>query len=255
VPAFNVRETIAQSLEAIKAQETDMANPALAASIARLLKTQNFSGAALPAKAEDNLIAATALVSLFSTMQGDEGADSLSHRVLRALKTAVEQVVRELDEQAGSSARRDEEAMLLARAIPRERRLMTESDVLRHRAAEASAVLAVLARHGRRFFYSPSFDRVARLEVDARGRVVFIDDYTDRRVATHAKRDWPGFSHGGTLRSLVEALRDYIITGESVAAGHFGPWPDRREDLWAYGLDEMERVRADLRGSPAVEAG
>jgi hypothetical protein len=58
------------------------------------------------------------------------------------------------------------------------------------------------------------------------------------------KYEWRGFSEGGTLRSLVEQLRDYIRTGKQVHPQSFGPWPQWYcdGDLWGYG-DDMQQVR------------
>ena len=63
------------------------------------------------------------------------------------------------------------------------------------------------------------------MEVDHRGKVWIIDDYSGKRVFTHETvwgGRWRGFSHGGTLRSLVEAFRDYICTGEPLNRGYLG---------------------------------
>ncbi|MFB8829101.1 hypothetical protein ACE0DR_06250 [Azotobacter sp. CWF10] len=122
------------------------------------------------------------------------------------------------------------------------------------RLEHCNQLLQVIARHGRRFFYSADHDRVAILDLDARGRVWFIDDYSGKRVYTHPTgfgSRWRGFTHGGTLRSLVEALRDYIVTGEPMPRGYIAPertWTDG--DIWGYGPEAAKAVREEAYAIP-----
>ena len=114
------------------------------------------------------------------------------------------------------------------------------------RATIVNAMICVIGSRGRRFFYSKTKDRFAIIEVDSRGRVFWHDDYTGSRIYTHRNHRWDGFSHGGTLRNLVEHFRDYIMTGKPLKHG-FGPWPDTfcDGDLWGYGKDAMQHVRLE----------
>ncbi|MGX6999856.1 hypothetical protein [Caballeronia sp. KNU42] len=116
------------------------------------------------------------------------------------------------------------------------------------RVEHANALIRVISDHGRRFFYNETANRIARIEIDGRGRVWFIDDYKGSRIYTHATvfgNHWRGFSHGGTLRSLVESMRDYIMTGKQI-----GRWRIATErsftdgDIWGYGPDAAKAVRA-----------
>lgn len=109
------------------------------------------------------------------------------------------------------------------------------------RAEQASRFLTAIAGCGRKFFAHNG--RVSRFEVDDRGRVWFVDSYREHRIYTHYEGRWRGFSEGGTLRSLVCVLRDFIRTGEQQRL-HLGPWPDWicNGDLWGYGAD-MATVR------------
>jgi len=127
---------------------------------------------------------------------------------------------------------------------------MTKSD----RAEIANKVIAVIAAHGRRFFHHEG--RVSRFEVDARGRVWLHDKYSGARIYTMQRGRWRGFTEGGTLKSLCEALRDYIRTGQPIRRGWFGPWPDYYcdGDLWGYGKEAMETVRREVTALPAVAA-
>lgn len=117
------------------------------------------------------------------------------------------------------------------------------------RARRASALLEVIAACGRRFFHRDG--RVARFEVDDRGRVwLRLEWPRDRMFFLHRPegRRWNQWPHGGTLKRLVIALRDYITSGEPIG-GHFGPWPSfvSGGDLWGYGDEAMAEVRAAAR--------
>lgn len=82
------------------------------------------------------------------------------------------------------------------------------------------------------------------MEVDYRGRVWFVDAYSGKRIYTHYNGEWRGFTNGGTMRSLVNLLRDFIMDGEPRNTSLLGPWPDWYcdGDLWGYG-DAMTEVR------------
>lgn len=121
------------------------------------------------------------------------------------------------------------------------------------RAEIVNEFLCVIASCGRRFFAHG--DRVSRMEVDSRGRVWWIDSYSGRRVYTHYRGEWRGFTNGGTLHCLVERLRDYIRTGEPQRL-NLGPWPDYLcgGDLWGYG-EAMGTVRNTAKCLGLVAAG
>lgn len=134
----------------------------------------------------------------------------------------------------------------------------TKQERLQH----ANDLIKVIASHGRRFFfhggvnvYDPNMrttvffpaSRYARLEL-RNGRVWFIDDYTEKAIFTHKtgfSSNWRGFSHGGTLRSLVESMREYIVHGAKIPR-----WRIATEqlygdgDIWGYGKVASESVRA-----------
>lgn len=116
----------------------------------------------------------------------------------------------------------------------------------RERLADVNKLIAVIASTGRKFFRRG--ERVATLELSASGRVFYIDAYAGRRIYTHYRYEWRGFSEGGTLRSLVIALRDYVTKGTPVNPSTFGPWPSWNcgGDLWGYGAD-MCQVREAAR--------
>lgn len=120
------------------------------------------------------------------------------------------------------------------------------------RIENANQVLCVISSHGRRFFWSEKHNRVSRF-IGTTTAVHYVDHWTGSIIDTAADKDWHGFTNGGTLRGLVEALAHYIRTGDPISSGHFGPWDYCRGDLWGYGQEEMEKVRRDLSSNPAIE--
>jgi len=109
------------------------------------------------------------------------------------------------------------------------------------RADIANAFIRVIANCGRKFFAHSG--EVSRLVVDSRGRVWFFDAYSKRDIYVAYRYHWRGFTEGGTLRCLIERLRDFVRTGERPRLA-LGPWPPEfcNGDLWGYGAD-MQLVR------------
>jgi hypothetical protein len=116
------------------------------------------------------------------------------------------------------------------------------------RAARVNELIKAIGDCGRRFFYDTRNDRYAVIEVDQRGRVWLVDDYSGQRIYLHYRYWGAGFSHGGTLRSLVNDFREYITKSTPLPSGAFGPWPDYYcgGNLWGYG-DDMQQVRDTAR--------
>lgn len=111
----------------------------------------------------------------------------------------------------------------------------------RSRAGKVNQLVDAISQHGRRFFFdSRNGGRVARMLVDDRGRLWWQDEGSGKRIYLHYKF-WgqPAFSNGGTLRSLVDALKVYVMSGETLRATTFGPWPNwcSGGDPWGYGSD------------------
>jgi hypothetical protein len=114
------------------------------------------------------------------------------------------------------------------------------------RLEKANELLQVIASTGRRFFRHQ--DRVAEIYLWF-DRLYYCDAYTRRSIYLHSPNsNWRGFSHGGTMKNLIRALKDYVWTGERLSAGIFGPWPEWKcqGDLWGYG-DDMNSVRLAAR--------
>ncbi|MNR71831.1 hypothetical protein D3C71_25090 [compost metagenome] len=139
-------------------------------------------------------------------------------------------------------------------------RSIAKREAKMQRLENANALLRVIAAHGRRFFYSPQYDRVARLELDPRGVIWFVDHYTDKRVYVSktgfSGSRWDGFTSGGTLRSLVEDLRDYISSGQLLHRGVIAPMRLREADgnIWGYDVDSARIVREQAYELPLFAA-
>lgn len=113
----------------------------------------------------------------------------------------------------------------------------------RERIEHANELIKVISNHGRRFFYFAKANRVARIEMVS-GHLYFRDDYTDEAVHIHKNFSNRNFSHGGTLRSLVEKMADYIRTGERLSIRWIGPDPGfTKGNIWGYSEDEIIKTR------------
>lgn len=125
------------------------------------------------------------------------------------------------------------------------------------RVEHANQLIQVIARHGRRFFYDQKSDTTARLELDHRGKVWFHDHYSKARVYTHHAtfgNAWRGFTHGGTLRQLVEDMRDYVMTGRQIWVSSLGPQRNSdRSNIWGYEEQAMAKVRQEGSLLPIID--
>lgn len=103
----------------------------------------------------------------------------------------------------------------------------------------ANELIVDMASCGRRFFYSESFDRIGQFELSSRGRIRFRDEHTDALIDTYSHHygAWRQFSHGGSLRSLIEYLRDYIRIGQKLPIQIIAP------DYWGYDHASSKRVQ------------
>ncbi|WP_122523570.1 hypothetical protein [Pseudomonas viridiflava] len=127
----------------------------------------------------------------------------------------------------------------------------------RRRCEQVNQVIKIIGGHGRRFFFSESKQRYASLEVDQRGKVWLIDDYTDKRIFTHPTTwggRWKGFSHGGTLKALIERFRDYICDGKQIPIGWLGPERFEDSNIWGYDQQSIKAVRDQAAALPVFIA-
>ena len=115
------------------------------------------------------------------------------------------------------------------------------------RLEKSNEFIAVIAGCGRRFFEHKGF--VSTLELSETGRVFFIDYYTKKRIYTHRKYcRWDGFTSGGTLKSLVENLRDFITQGKTLRAEYFQPdMGNGFKNPWGYGDDILKVKSAAIK--------
>lgn len=111
------------------------------------------------------------------------------------------------------------------------------------RCMHANEVIRLIATHGRKFFSHD--DRVAELQLDGRGRVWFLDAYSGVRIYTHYSRRWKGFSHGGTMRGVIECLRNYIKQGEPLPLDIICPARQSMDrNIWGYPVEDAHQLRA-----------
>lgn len=123
------------------------------------------------------------------------------------------------------------------------------------RLSEANKVLVAISQHGRRFFFDKKSGRIAKFELTIDGKLWFRDDYTDQRIYTAYRGRWRKFSHGGTMRRLIDDLAAFIRTDKPIPASHFGPWPEWycEGDLWGYGQEAMQALRRELNVIPSLK--
>ncbi len=116
----------------------------------------------------------------------------------------------------------------------------------------ANEFIEVISGCGRKFFQHKGF--VSTLELSDHGRVFFIDYYTKKRIYTHRRFvRWDGFTSGGTLKGLVEALRDFVTKGSQMTATYFQPeMGNGFRNPWGYGIDILKVKDAAIRLGIAV---
>lgn len=118
------------------------------------------------------------------------------------------------------------------------------------RLAKANQAIALISSTGRRFFYNATHDRVAELRLDDRGRIWWVDDYTGKSIYTHRTgftSRWKGFSHGGTLRRLVEHFRDYVTDGAALPIGLIAPMRFSQDsNIWGYPQEAVATLKEKL---------
>lgn len=106
----------------------------------------------------------------------------------------------------------------------------------------ANQLLEVIASHGRRFFYCPKTERVARLVYDT--KVHLIDAKTGTKIVLRNNGSWTGFSHGGSLRELVTMMRDYVTKGTRIGMHFIGMERTFGDgNIWGYPADALQACR------------
>ena len=127
--------------------------------------------------------------------------------------------------------------------------------IITERVEHANALIKVISEHGRKFFEHKG--ALATLELDKNGKVWVVDEYTKARIYTHFSGTWLGFHHGGTLRDLVCAMRDYITKGTLIHIDWIAPTRRTPEngDIWGYGKEAAAAVRAAAAQLPIIKQG
>ena len=105
----------------------------------------------------------------------------------------------------------------------------------------ANKFIKIISSYGRRFFYNEKKDKTAYIKMK-NNKLYFVSEWTGKEIYLHYKY-WT-FHHGGTLRQLVESLKEYIIGREELPLKALGPWNYCNNDLWGYG-ENMEKVREE----------
>jgi len=125
------------------------------------------------------------------------------------------------------------------------------------RLESANQLIQIISSHGRRFFFNEKHQRTSSMVIDTGGKVYFIDDYTGKAIYTHKTgfhHGWRGFSHGGTLRTLVEMMRDYVTKGVQIPAHYLGLERSfTNGNIWGYSPEEMQAVRDKASLLPIIK--
>lgn len=95
---------------------------------------------------------------------------------------------------------------------------------------------------GRRFFFNKKDGSVAYFKLE-NNRIYFVDDYTKESIYAYGPKYFGnGFSHGGTMQSLVLEFSEFIRTGKCINGkngygGLYCPY-------WGYLASEMFEIRS-----------
>ncbi len=111
------------------------------------------------------------------------------------------------------------------------------------RLKNVNKLVKVIGHNGRHFFWSEKNSRFAKM-ILKNHRLYWVDEHTGKHVYLHYKYWNRGFSNGGTLRQLVNYLKNYVMTGEKIPKQFLGPWPSWYcdGDPWGYGK-KMIKIR------------
>jgi hypothetical protein len=102
----------------------------------------------------------------------------------------------------------------------------------------ANLLIKAISGHGRRFFHSEKYARVAYFHTSQSGCLLFRDEYTWLDInLSRKKSSWRAFTHGGTLKNLVELIAKYIHAGEKIHINWLGLYRAGlyKGDIWGYG--------------------
>ena len=122
-----------------------------------------------------------------------------------------------------------------------------------YRVDEANRIIQFIGDHGRRFLHRDGVYGTFYYHED--GRLRYIDEFTNRNISVWNKFWRHGFSHGGTLRGIIDALTAWIIHGTPVPFPYGVHWPrhtGRKTTSWGYSTSEAHKMTSKIRASDAV---
>ncbi|MFU2936905.1 hypothetical protein ACM7NO_26475 [Pseudomonas aeruginosa] len=125
----------------------------------------------------------------------------------------------------------------------------------------ANEFIQVIASCGRHFFRDRGAGHNGFLSLNPRGTIVwFHDDYTGQRINISKEGDWAGFSHGGTLKGLLQSIGRHVLAGSRLRHGYFQPVMDNGfNNPWGYEEDILlvraAGIRLGLVSAPAEPTG
>ena len=120
------------------------------------------------------------------------------------------------------------------------------------RLAHVNAVIKAISKYGRRFFWNARNQAVSTMLISKSGHIYFLDDYSNKLIYVAYKGRWRNFSHGGTLKNLIEGFANYIRTGDPIHIDNIG-LPRRFGDdgyIWGYTKDAVHAVLIEVISSP-----
>lgn len=133
---------------------------------------------------------------------------------------------------------------------------MMHSNSKDERLKHANHLISIIASCGRRFFFDGNTERVAFMHRSPDGKIYFFDARTGTLIYTHRtsfSNKWRGFSHGGTLRGLVEMMRDYISKGTQIDEWYLGMPRGDGTNAWGYPQEDIDRVRSAAKHIPIIK--
>ncbi|RYU41315.1 hypothetical protein ERW49_18730 [Aliivibrio finisterrensis] len=113
------------------------------------------------------------------------------------------------------------------------------------RLEEANKLIKSISSYGCKFFSGKS--GCASLGYGIKPRVFFTDAKTSALIETH-EHEWVGFSHGGTLRVLIEYLRDYINDDVKFNIECICTFRSDGSNTWGYDRLEAEKLVNEVKG-------
>lgn len=121
------------------------------------------------------------------------------------------------------------------------------------RLEHVNALIETISKYGRRFFYNEKNNCVASMMVSKTGHIWFQDDYTRKMVYVAYTGRWRGFSHGGTLKALIERLAEYVRYGKKIEVDWIGPERFDDSNIWGYSQEQMALCRAEALLNPIIK--